>query len=225
MVADMGGLGNQRRNSNGYFPWGSLKSFSKISKIMLFSRQYCCIIRQEDIVKNLSCFPAGSVINDLHSGEKFQAIHELITRAPVFSKWQDLSRFEQAVCERERLQSTGLGHGIAMAHGKCDAVGQFVCALGVSRRGIDFDSCDDQPVQFLFLVANPPEYQSEYLPVISSLAELLRNDEFRRRLLGCGSSRQIEGILRRSFHRILIRRYGSLFRSQLFGKVVCLNRY
>jgi len=175
-------------------------------------------------VKNLSCFPSGSVISDIHSEEKYQAIHELITRAPVFRKWEDLSLFEQAVCQRERLQSTGLGHGIAMAHGKCDAVGRFVIALGISRRGIDFDSCDTQPVQFLFLVANPPEYQSEYLPVISSLAELLRNEDFRRRLLACRRPRQIEGILRRSFHRILIRRYSSLFRSQFFGRVVCLNR-
>ncbi len=224
MVADMGGLGNRAGFGKPNFPGEPEIPFSKISKIMLSSRHYRCIIRQEGIVKNLSCFPVGSVINDLQSEEKFMAIHELINRAPVFRRWEDKGRFEQAVCDRERLQSTGLGHGIAMAHGKCDAVGQFVIALGISRRGIDFDSYDAEPVHFLFLVANPPEYQSEYLPVISSLAELLRNEDFRRRLLESRSPRQVEGALRRSFHRILLRRYGSLFRSQFFGKVVCLGR-
>ena len=62
----------------------------------------------------LNCFQSGTVVPDLASPDKYQAIGELIRRAPVFNCLPDRRAFEQSVLERERLQSTGLGHGVAV---------------------------------------------------------------------------------------------------------------
>lgn len=158
-------------------------------------------------MKNLSCFLGGCVVYDLESEEKYQAIHELITRAPIFKKVQALDRFERAVIRREKVQSTGLGHGIALTHGKTDAVSSFFIALGISRKGIDFNSYDHLPVHFLFVVANPPDYQDEYLPAISSLTGILRDEDFRRKLLSMSSSSMIERALHEAFSDAMFKYY------------------
>ena len=90
------------------------------------------------------CFQSGTVISDLASPDKYQAIGELIQRAPVFSALADRRTFEQSVLERERLQSTGLGHGVAVAHGRAPGAERVLIALGLSRTGIPFDSPDEK---------------------------------------------------------------------------------
>lgn len=130
----------------------------------------------------------------LESDDKYEAIHELLNGAPVFEDLECLDRIERAVVTRERIQSTGLGHGVAVAHGKCEEVGDLAMALGISWRGIDFGALDDEPVHFLFVVANPPGMQLEYLLALSVIVRVIRDDRFRRELL---SSRSIEEIERR----------------------------
>lgn len=68
-------------------------------------------------MKQLSCFTSGTVV-PLESTEKFDAIHELLTKAPVFREVDEIDSLESAVVKREQIQSTGLGEGVAVAHGK-----------------------------------------------------------------------------------------------------------
>jgi PTS system nitrogen regulatory IIA component len=128
------------------------------------------------------CFLAG-MVQDLSSTDKFDAISELIHKAPVHSHVTDLDQFEDCVVRREKVQSTGLGHGVAVAHGKTDLVDRIVVALGISREGIPFDSHDERPVQLLFLIASPPESRSDYLMTLSALAGMIRTNGFKQELL------------------------------------------
>lgn len=139
-------------------------------------------------------FDTGSVVWELQSPDKYEAIREVIHRAPVFRTIDglDLHEFAELVVQRERLLSTGFGHGVAVAHGRTPAVDGSHIALGVSRHGIDYVSPDGQPVHLLFVVANHPEQQMDYLQIISTLARLLRNDAFRRELLSCVRSDEVE---------------------------------
>ena len=152
------------------------------------------------------CFDCGSVIRDLESRDKYTAIHELICKAPVFRRIDDVDYLEQAVVKREKIQSTGLGNGVAVAHGKCAAVESLVMALGISRDGIEFESMDGQPVRFLFVVANPPGMQLEYLLALSVLVRVIRDERFRDELLLCRDSEEIEGKMSRAFRASMIRR-------------------
>ena len=79
--------------------------------------------------------------------------------------------------------STGLGKGVAIAHGYCTENDNLIVALGVSHKGIEFDAIDQKPVHILFLVANPPDSHKEYLHILSTLVGLLRHASFRRSIL------------------------------------------
>ena len=154
----------------------------------------------------ISCFTHGTVVCDLESTEKYRAIHELICEAPVFRDVEGVECLEEAVIHREQLQSTGLGNGVAVAHGKSPAVGNIVMALGISRKGIDFDAIDGKPVHFLFLVANPPGMQLEYLLALSVLVRVIRDERFREELLHCYESIEIESRLNQAFRASMIRK-------------------
>lgn len=134
-----------------------------------------------------SFFAPGSVVWDLHSTDKFDAIRETIFRTTIFDRIPglDVDLLSDAVVAREREQSTGFGHGIAIAHGRRPEVPTSEIALGVSRQGIDFQAFDGMPVHLLFVVASHPERQIDYLRILSSLATMARNELFRRELLAC----------------------------------------
>ena len=146
-------------------------------------------------------FHTGSVVWELQSSDKYEAIREVIYRAPVFRTISglDLNEFADVVVHRERLLSTGFGHGVAVAHGRTPTVDGSHIALGVSRHGIEYASPDGQPVYLLFVVANHPEQQMDYLQIISTLARLLRNDAFRRELLSCVCGDEVERKMSNAF--------------------------
>lgn len=143
----------------------------------------------------LGCFRQGAVLCELDSTDKYAAIHELIYTAPVFRKLKDKVKFEEAVVQRERIMSTAFGHGVAVAHGRSACLDEFVIALGISRKGVDFDSPDGLPVNLLFVVANPPHMQDEYLYALSELVKQVRRAEFRQELLACAHPWEAEAKL------------------------------
>jgi len=154
----------------------------------------------------ISCFTHGTVVNELESTDKFLAIHELLKNAPVFRDVDGIERLERSVIQREKIQSTGFGEGVAVAHGKSPAVNDIVMALGISRKGINFDAADGKPVHFLFLVANPPGRQIDYLLTLSLLVSVIRDKQFRSELLNCCDSVDIESRLHRAFKDSMLRR-------------------
>ena len=150
-------------------------------------------------------FSGGNVIWNLRSEDKFNAIREIVFSAPVFASVEglDLEGFAEAVIERERLQSTGLGHGVAVAHGRTEMVSELRIALGISPFGIPFDAYDGYPVHFIFVIANHPEQQTEYLRVLSTVAAMVRNDGFRDQVLSCFGGKEAEQLVGSAFTRLL----------------------
>jgi PTS system nitrogen regulatory IIA component len=129
------------------------------------------------------CFLKGSVTL-LSSKTKYEAIHELIWKnAALRELVRNKSDFEAEVIRREKVQSTGFGHGVAVAHGRFSEIDSVIMALGISQEGIPFDSIDKKPVHLLFLIASPPEQQDEYLTALSALVKLLRKEDFRSQII------------------------------------------
>jgi nitrogen PTS system EIIA component len=129
-----------------------------------------------------SCFRAGDV-HSLAATDKYGAIAELICKAGALAEVPDLGVFEECVVAREKHRSTGLGRGVAVAHGRTPLVDRVIVTLGISRDGIEFDSPDGKPVHLLFLVASPPERNSEYLMALSAIACACRATDLREQLL------------------------------------------
>jgi PTS system nitrogen regulatory IIA component len=151
------------------------------------------------------CFRTGSVVPDLRSTDKFEALRELIRGARVFRTIDDRSRLEAAVIARERRQTTGFGHGVAVAHGRVKGVSQVLIAMGISRAGIPYDSPDGEPVHLLFVIASPPHLSLEYLQALSTLVRCLRDKEARDALRDAASAAEIETRLRTAFSAELVR--------------------
>lgn len=145
------------------------------------------------------CFQSGTVVSDLNSTDKESAIRELVSRAPVFREIPDLDRFAEAVISRERLQTTGFGHGVAVAHGRVSQAGRVIIGLGLSRQGIPFNAPDGEPVHLLFVIASPPEMNLDYLEALSCLVRALREREVREALLASVETDEIERRIREAF--------------------------
>ena len=151
-------------------------------------------------------FTRGAVVRNLECSEKFGAIHELLRKAQVFRSINELDEVEQAIVAREKVQSTGLGSGVAVAHGKTSAVGNIVMALGISERGIEFGAFDDEPVRLLFIVANPPGMQLEYLLALSVIVRTIRDRRFRDELFSYKSAERIEKRLMNAMSQAMVKR-------------------
>jgi PTS system nitrogen regulatory IIA component len=149
------------------------------------------------------CFDTGTVVTDITSQYKFQAIRELIRRAPVFQELSDRDALEKAVVERERLQTTGLGHGVAVAHGRTPAANRVLIALGLCRDGIPFDSPDGKPVRLLFVIASPPSMSLDYLQALSTLVRCVRHQGLRDSLFAAESVHAVEARIRDAFAGML----------------------
>jgi PTS system nitrogen regulatory IIA component len=156
----------------------------------------------------MAYFSPGSVIWDLKSTDKYDAIREVIYGADIFTGHErlDLDEFAQKVVDRERQQSTGFGHGVAVAHGRTDQVASPHIALGVSREGIEFDAMDGRPVHLLFIVANHPDDAVDYLHILSTLVGMVRDEMFRRELLTCNHASDVQKKLCGVFTSLLERR-------------------
>jgi PTS system nitrogen regulatory IIA component len=151
------------------------------------------------------CFDHGTVIFELLSADKFDALRELIRRAPVFREIGNLDSLEEAVVTRERLQSTGLGHGVAVAHGRAAGVQRVLMALGLSRAGIPYESPDGEPVRLLFVIASPLQVSLDYLHSLSTLVRCLRDRSVRESLLGGIDAEEVGRRIRDAFRSGLFR--------------------
>lgn len=152
-------------------------------------------------------FPPGSVVWDLASLDKFDAIRETVARTAVLQSVEglDASQFAETVVAREREQSTGFGHGIAIAHGRTEHVSRSSVLLGISRAGIDFASFDGMPVHLLFVVASNPDHCIDYLKILSSIATMSRNDRFRHEMLSCIGQDEVQEKIRIAFRGVMQR--------------------
>ena len=137
------------------------------------------------------CFKHGA-IQAIDSKDKIAAIRELIHKAPVFRGVDNLKELENAVIRRENLRSTACGHGIAFAHGKTKQVKEVLTVLGISREGIEFSTPDGKPVNLLFVIASPPDFQFEYLSVLSCLARIFYDQGLIKEVLKSLSFSEIE---------------------------------
>ena len=135
----------------------------------------------------MAFFDPGSIVWEVTSSDKLDAIREIISQVPVFADTPDFDQadFIQKVITREQLQSTGFGHGVAIAHGRTDQVNEPYIALGISHEGIEYEAFDGKPVHLLFIVANHPDRQTDYLSVLSTLVAMVRNELFRQEILSC----------------------------------------
>jgi fructose-specific phosphotransferase system IIA component len=120
--------------------------------------------------------------------EVINAMIELVSRSP---KVVDKEKVREAIFEREKIMSTGVGNGFAIPHGKSDAVSDMVAAFGVTAQPIDYQSLDEKPVRLVFLLVGKDNMVGPHIKLLSRISRLMSKEEFRNRLLEMQSSEDV----------------------------------
>lgn len=121
---------------------------------------------------------ARSILLDASPKSKSEALDQIVDLMVKSEKINDKEAYRKQVYAREEESTTGIGEGIAIPHGKCDAVTKPGLAAMVVKDGVDFDSLDGEPVTLMFLIAAPNTEDNIHLDVLSKLSVLLMNEEF-----------------------------------------------
>jgi PTS system nitrogen regulatory IIA component len=133
-------------------------------------------------MKIMSFLETRAITLDLKGKDKRSIIKEMVEALAEHRKVKDQEEALKSVIEREKLGSTGVGLGVAIPHGRTDAVDKLVGALGISQEGVDFDSLDGEPVHFVFLILSPLEATGDYLRAISRVSRFFKDRYFREAL-------------------------------------------
>ena len=113
-------------------------------------------------------------------------------------KISDRETYRKQVYLREEESTTGIGEGIAIPHGKCDAVKKPGLAAMVIKNGVEFEALDDEPVTLLFLIAAPNTEDNIHLDVLSKLSVMLMDEEFTESLRNASSVDEFMDIIDRA---------------------------
>lgn len=137
-----------------------------------------------------------SLINkDLENTKKLPAIKELVQLLSENGYITDAEEYLEAVKKREEEFTTGLGRGIAIPHGKSQAVKEPCVCFGRSTKGIDYGAEDGEPVHLMFLIAVPKEANDEHLRILANLSRKLIHQEVLDKLMNANNAEEIYQIL------------------------------
>ena len=138
---------------------------------------------------------ARSILLNASPKSKNEALDQIVDLMVKSEKINDKEAYRKQVYAREEESTTGIGEGIAIPHGKCDAVTKPGLAAMVVKDGVDFNSLDGEPVTLMFLIAAPNTEDNIHLDVLSKLSVLLMNEEFTEALRNAETVEEFMGII------------------------------
>ncbi|HJQ74822.1 MAG TPA: PTS sugar transporter subunit IIA [Gaiellaceae bacterium] len=136
------------------------------------------------------------VVGDLHGRDKGEVIEELADVVAAHHPEIDRGRLVQALEDREKLNSTALGEGVAIPHGKLPGLRRVVAAFGRSTPGVDFSSLDGKPTHLFFLLVAPEDSAGAHLKALARISRLLKDESFRGRLMAAPSGAELYATIR-----------------------------
>jgi len=138
---------------------------------------------------------ANCVKVPVESKDKEDAITELVDLLDANGLLLDRDVALEAVLTRERTRSTGTGAGIAIPHGKCNAVKELVMAIGIAHEPIEFESVDGKPVTILILLVSPADQTGPHIQALASISRLMLNEQFKQKLEQAASAEEVYELL------------------------------
>ncbi|MBL1229033.1 PTS sugar transporter subunit IIA [Enterococcus sp. BWB1-3] len=132
------------------------------------------------------------MIMDLQATDKQEAIDEMVAKMYAGGRISDIQTYKEGILAREAQTSTGLGDGIAMPHAKNNAVKEATVLFAKSRKGIDYESLDGQPVYLFFMIAAPEGANDTHLQALAALSKLLVNPDFVAQLKNAKTPEQVQ---------------------------------
>ncbi len=146
-------------------------------------------------MKILDVLQKEAIISDLKSQDKKGILEELVSPIARITgvNHKDLVR---VLMDREQLGSTGIGGGIGIPHGKLKQLESLALGFGLSRKGVDFESMDNQPTHIFFLLVTPENSTGLHLKMLARISKILKHDQIKEKLLTAVNSDEIFSIIR-----------------------------
>ncbi|MBP2299975.1 MULTISPECIES: PTS IIA-like nitrogen regulatory protein PtsN [Azospirillum] len=135
-----------------------------------------------------------AILPNLKAGNKKQALQEMARKASELTGQHERAIFD-VLLERERLGTTGVGHGIAIPHGKLSSLDRVHGVFARLERPIDFDAIDEQPVDLIFLLLAPEQAGADHLKALARVSRLLRDQSMCEKLRGAESGDAMYALL------------------------------
>lgn len=125
-----------------------------------------------------------------------EVLHSIVEALRQSGKLEDPQSFYQAILDRERIVSTGIGMGVAIPHAKLSSYDDFFISIAILQKGVDWNALDGAPVKLIFLIGGPDDKQTEYLQILSRLTFALKDEERRKKMLTLNSPNAIIDLLK-----------------------------
>jgi len=138
----------------------------------------------------VSLIPIDAILLDSKAGSKKAIIAEVIGLLPSIDADQAMA----VVMEREKLGSTGIGHGIAIPHGRLPDLDTPVVALARHIEGIDFDAIDGQSAHIVVVLLAPENEDRSHLEILAKLARTLQQESIRRIIMQADSTEAVSSL-------------------------------
>ena len=144
----------------------------------------------------LDILTPDAVIAPMAATEKRAAIDELVDALASAGKVSDPEALRNAVWSREQTRTTGIGHGLAIPHGKCAGLTGLAMAVGRPGEPMDFEAIDGKPVRLIVLLASPPDQTSDHIQALARISRLMNVESFRDQIYDAGSAEDIYDLIR-----------------------------
>ena len=138
---------------------------------------------------------------DLQATDKTGVVRELVRLLKKTGGVKNEEEMAKTIMERESLGSTGIGQGVAIPHGKSNSVKEMTAAFGLSRKGVDFESLDGEPVYIFFMLVAPEDSAGPHLKALARISRLLKDKFFRDTLRGAKDVKELAKIIRQEDER------------------------
>jgi fructose-specific phosphotransferase system IIA component len=132
----------------------------------------------------------------LAATDKRGVINELVDMMAAVGKVADAAALKEAVWTREQTRTTGIGHGLAIPHGKCAGIAGLTMAIGKPAQPVDFAAIDGKPVKLIILLASPPDKTSDHIQALARVSRLMTMEDFRERIYAATSGSEVYELLK-----------------------------
>lgn len=147
-------------------------------------------IRSIDMLK-ISDYLEPNLVIFLNAETRDEALYAMVDLIHKAGKLQDRQIFYDAIIEREKIVSTGIGMGAAIPHAKLPQYDDFFMAIGILSKGLDWNALDGSDVRLIFMIGGPDDKQTEYLQILSALTQAIKDEQIRKKMLTLNSPSDI----------------------------------
>lgn len=136
-----------------------------------------------------------SILPELKADTKRGVIEEMAAFMVSAGQFTNRTAVVQALLAREEKMSTGMQNGIAIPHGKTDAVEQLVAAVAIHRAGVDFAAMDGKPSHIFIITLSPENRAGPHIQFLAEISKVLSRPELREKLLKAATRDEILNLL------------------------------